>query len=272
MCVLSFAWRAHPRWRLVMAGNRDELHSRPAASLAAWEGRADSPGAILSPRVLAGRDLLSGGTWAGVSDQGRFAVVTNRGGYGPPDPERASRGALVSDLLTGEGRYADAAVADLDDFNPFNLISVEGEQALFWTNRPEPLRRALDPGLYGLSNGALDESWPKTERLKTHLADWLAGSADRPQDLLDSLQEGRELQTLRPAPGAVFDASASPIFIRNPLYGTRCGTVVAIGEDGRGLIAERRFDAQGAVVGETVLEVGWPIRRPDLSGREHRGS
>lgn len=250
MCVLSLAWRAHPRWRLVMAGNRDELHSRPAASLARWSG---------SGEVLAGRDLLSGGTWAGVSEHGRFAVVTNLGGYGPPDPERASRGALVNDLLAGEGRYAQATVDDLGDLNPFNLISAEGERAVFWSNRPEPVRMELAPGVYGLSNGALDEPWPKTQRLKTLLADWLAGPATHPLDLLDGLQEGRLVETPRPVPGVVFNAAASPIFIRNPLYGTRCGTVVAIGEDGRGLIAERRFDVQGEVAGETVLEFAWPV-------------
>jgi uncharacterized protein with NRDE domain len=247
MCVLSLAWRSHPRWRLVMAGNRDELHSRPAAPLARWE----EPGA-----VIAGRDLLSGGTWAGVSERGRFAVVTNLGGHGPPDPARQSRGALILDLLAGEGRYAAPTTDDLMDFNPFNLIAVEGDQALFLSNRPEPQRRRLEPGLYGLSNGVLDEPWPKTERLKTILADWLSGPAFDPLDLLDGLQEDRLADAL--AVSAVLGPAGSPIFIRNALYGTRCGTVVAIDETGRALIAERRFDPKGVAVGETVLEFRWP--------------
>lgn len=248
MCVLSLAWRAHPRWRLVMAGNRDELHSRPAAPLAPWDG----PG-----KIIAGRDLLSGGTWAGVSEAGRFAVVTNLRGYGGPNPERQSRGALVQDQLAGEGRYADATEADLGDFNSFNLITVGEDQTLFWSNRPETVNRVLEPGVYGLSNGALDEPWPKTERIKTILSDWLAGPATDPLRLLDGLQEGQEVETPLPPPGAVGDPSRSPIFIRNPLYGTRCGTVVAVDQDGRGLIAERRFDATGVVVGQTVLEFSW---------------
>lgn len=249
MCVLSLAWRAHPRWRLVMAGNRDELHSRPAAPLARWEDAS---------HVLAGRDLLSGGTWTGVGEQGRFAVVTNLGGYGPPDPERASRGALVSDILTGQGPYAAPVLADLEAFNPFNLISAEGERAWFRSNRPEPVQIELTPGVYGLSNGSLDEAWPKTERLKADLSDWLAGPAVKPEALLDGLEQGRQAETPRPSPGAVFNAAASPVFIRNPIYGTRCGTVVAIDADGRGLIVERRFDAEGEVSGETRLEFTWP--------------
>ena len=41
--------------------------------------------------LLAGRDLQSGGTWLGVSERGRFAVVTNLRGYGHPDPGRPAR-------------------------------------------------------------------------------------------------------------------------------------------------------------------------------------
>src|ERR1700744_764473 len=101
MCVLAFAWAAHPRWRMVLAGNRDELHARPSAPLARWETRD----------ILAGRDLASGGTWLGVSEAGRLPVVPSLRGYGPPVPDRASRGALVTDLIAGTGRYADPQAA-----------------------------------------------------------------------------------------------------------------------------------------------------------------
>jgi len=80
MCVLALAWQAHPRWRLIVAGNRDELHARPAAALARWDGPA---------QILAGRDLQSGGTWMGVSEQARFVVVTNLRGFGAPRSHRA---------------------------------------------------------------------------------------------------------------------------------------------------------------------------------------
>lgn len=65
MCVAAIAWAAHPRWRLVAIGNRDEFHARPAAPLARWDNG-----------IVAGRDLEAGGTWLGVSP-GRFALVTN---------------------------------------------------------------------------------------------------------------------------------------------------------------------------------------------------
>ena len=48
MCLLVLAWKHHPRYRLILAGNRDEFHVRPAAPRG---GGQDDPG------LLAGRDL-----------------------------------------------------------------------------------------------------------------------------------------------------------------------------------------------------------------------
>jgi len=247
MCVLAFAWQAHPRWRLVMAGNRDELHARRAAPLARWQQ---------PDHVIAGRDLEAGGTWLGVSEQGRMAVITNLRGFDPPLPQRASRGALVMDLLSESTQANDPA-----DFNPFNLIFADREQAHFLTNRPEPAQTKLGPGVYGLSNGGLDEPWPKTMQLKAALLDWIVQEIDAPEALLDILSS-ETLPDFGLAPRTPSDVpqepSLSPIFIRNPVYGTRCSTVIAIDTAGMGRIIERRFTAEGASAGETELSFRWP--------------
>jgi uncharacterized protein with NRDE domain len=248
MCVVALAWQVHPRWKLVVAGNRDERHDRPAAPLVRW----DDVG------ILAGRDLRSGGTWLGVSDAGRFAVITNMRGVETPAPERVSRGRLVLDVLTGKGRYADPTDADLADFNPFNLIVANSGRVGFLANRPHAVRRSLDDGIYGLSNGALDEAWPKTVRLKAMLADWLRGEADRPLALLDMLTDDRRGETPDDETAEMSsEPASSPIFVRDPVYGTRCSTVVAIDRDGAGLILERRYDASAEVTGETTLAFKW---------------
>ncbi len=247
MCVLALAWHAHPRWPLIVAANRDEYHARPSAPLARWEGEAG---------IIAGRDLQSGGTWLGVSDSGRLVTVTNRRGYGGPDPDKASRGALVADLLAGAGRYADPAHAELQDFNPFNLLVADGETLRFLSNRPESIRTTLGPGIYGLSNGELDEPWPKTTQLKAFMLDWIVGDARGPETLLDDLRS-ETLPDYGVAPDQPSDIALepaqSPLFIRHPLYGTRCSTVVAINDRGEGTIIERRFDAEGNATGETTL-------------------
>jgi len=249
MCVVALAWRAHPRWELVAIGNRDEYHDRSAAPLARW---ADAD------HLIAGRDLQSGGTWLGVSEQGRFAVVTNLRGYGLPADGRPSRGALVTELLAG----TDPDGLALEGYNPVNLITIDGGRALFLSNRPEVVRTGLGSGLYGLSNGTLDEPWPKTLRLKSILLDWLTRSADRRETLLEGLGEdilpeiGRDPAIPSDVP---LEPNHSPIFIRNPVYGTRCSSVVTIDRKGQGLFIERRYSATGERAGETRRYFSWPI-------------
>ena len=237
---------------MIVAGNRDELHARPAQPLARW----DRPN-----HLLAGKDLQSGGTWLGVSEQGRFAVVTNLRGYGAPEPGRPSRGKLVTDLLAGKGCYADLRNAELSDFNPFNLIVADRRQASFLSNRPENARSLLAAGIYGLSNGALDEPWPKTMRLKAMLLEWIVSSGRRLEVLLDDLR-GESLPGVGVRSAAPSDVPEepplSPIFIRNPVYGTRCSTVVAVNDQGRGVIFERRYTPAGDEAGETALSFSWP--------------
>jgi uncharacterized protein with NRDE domain len=251
MCILALAWQAHPRWHLVVAGNRDEFHARPSAPLARWTERA---------HVIAGRDLQSGGTWMGVSERGRFAVVTNVRGYGGPQPDRVSRGALVADMLSENGRYADPGKAELSDFNPFNLILADGKQVQFLSNRPHDIQSTLAPGVYGLSNGHLDEPWPKTTQLKAFLLNWIVEEAHHPEQLFDGLRI-EELSDAGLPPeepsDAPFEPRQSPIFIRHPVYGTRCSTVVAIDAEGKGVIVERRFDPGGEQTGETSMDFSW---------------
>jgi uncharacterized protein with NRDE domain len=252
MCVAALAWAAHPDWLLVAAANRDEYHDRPAAPLAPWPDGQD---------ILAGRDLRSGGTWLGISGAGRFALVTNRRGHGDPDPSRPSRGKLVTDLLDPRIAPESHAPEMLEQFNPFNVLAADPEGVWYLGNRPRGVRAALGHGVYGLSNGALDEPWPKTLGLKAALVDWLAAGACEPDALFAALASER-LDDIGLHPDGPSDIPAeapeTPVFIRDPVYGTRCSTVVMIDRTGRGRIIERRFDGAGAATGETALDFAWP--------------
>lgn len=245
MCVLAMAWRADRRWRLVAAGNRDELHMRPALPLARW----DMPGGI-----IAGRDAVGGGSWLGISESGRFAVITNVRSMTPPDPAKASRGALVTEQLDTESDPP--TLGALDRFNPFNLIAVDGESATFLTNRPAPFSQSLRPGIHGLSNGLHDEPWPKTLALQEAVTEWIAAGRDDIEGLFDALRDERPYGDRSSGES---EPVTSPIFMRNDRYGTRCSTVVKVDAEGRGIIAERRFDPDGAVTGETRLRFAWPL-------------
>ena len=237
MCVASVAWDAHPRWLLVAVGNRDEFHARPTAPLASWE---DLPG------VIAGRDLQGGGTWLGVSEAGRFALVTNYRHPEGPHPGRPTRGKLVTDLL--QGREPEGAAA----MNAFNLVHAAPAAAGFLTNWPQEVAAPLPPGIHGLSNGGFEAPWPKTHALNDALARWLERGSDDAAPLFAAMADATLLGGDGPSP------AHSGVFIRDAIYGTRCSTFVAIERDGAGRIVERRFDAEGHVTGETVIAFRWP--------------
>jgi uncharacterized protein with NRDE domain len=228
MCVVALAHRVHPDWPLILIGNRDEFHERPAAPLHKWD---DGSG------IVAGRDLQAGGTWLGVHRlSGRTVVVTNvRGAM--PDPAKESRGALVSDLLRGEGRFAAPAAEDLPRFNAFNLFAVGGDAARLLTNRPVPLIMPLEPGVHALANEPVDAPCPRAERLRAALEATVAAGTD-PETLLDTLMA----------------EDAPALFLRGDVYGTRASTLVLISADGRARMTERRYEAGGRPAGTTALE------------------
>lgn len=227
MCVAAVAWAAHPEWRMVVIGNRDEYHERPTAPLARWDNG-----------VIAGRDLRAGGTWLGASDAGRFALVTNYRVEGYPRPDRQSRGALVTDWLE-RGDLGDGAA-----MNPFNLLVADSTSARIISNWPEPAGWRLEPGLHGLSNGAFVQPWPKTQALCAALDAWLKADAHHFAPLFAALRDDA------PITGDGPEQRFSPVFIADPTYGTRCSTVAAIRPDGSGILVERSFDAAGQVTGE----------------------
>ncbi len=228
MCVVALAHRAHPDWPLILIGNRDEFHARPAAPLAEWD---DGSG------IVAGRDLQAGGTWLGVhKPSGRVVVVTNvRGAM--PDPAKESRGALVSDLLRGAGRFADPAAGDLPRFNAFNLFAVGNGEARLLTNRPVPLIMPLEPGVHALANEPVDAPCPRAERLRAALAAFVGAGCD-PAAMLDTLMAEDD-----PA-----------LFLRGDTYGTRASTLVAMSADGAVRMIERRYEKGGRPAGTTALD------------------
>ncbi len=227
MCVVALAIDTHPKWRIIMAANRDEFHARPSAPLARWED-ADS-------HIIAGRDLVSGGTWLGVSESCRIAVVTNIRTGDTPDPAKASRGDLVADYLRGNGA---PALDTLNHFNAFSLITIGPEGATLTANRPSPMAIPIQPGIHGLSNGLPNEDWPRKSRLMAAFGEVINTASNLPNAMLDLL-----------ASESIDDS----IFIRNDVYGTRCSTLVGIGRNDRVDIIERRFDQHGLCIAQTAL-------------------
>ncbi|MGE0384603.1 MAG: NRDE family protein [Gammaproteobacteria bacterium] len=249
MCLILLAYRAHPRFRLVIAANRDEYHARAAHPAAFWDD---------APAVLAGRDAVAGGTWLGVTRGGRFAGVTNVRSAAPPRSEAASRGHLVSDFLRGSvaaGEYLRVLAADGQRYNGFNLLADDGRALWYYSNRDERPPHELAPGIYGLSNGTLDEDWPKVRVGKAGLAAALHAGRDPDHEALLALLANRDIAPdhLLPDTGIdpVRERVLSSAFILGGEYGTRCSTAITIDHRGRTDFVERRFDSTGLATGTT---------------------
>ncbi|HEX7340825.1 MAG TPA: NRDE family protein [Rhodanobacteraceae bacterium] len=252
MCLIAFAWNVHPRWRLLLLGNRDEAHARPAAPLAHWED---------APSIMAGRDLEAGGTWMGVAADGRAGVVTN-----VRDPlagkDGASRGLLIADYLRGSDSasgYAQALHAADVHYRPYNLLLFDAQAAYYLGNHPERRAQAVAPGIHGLSNADFNTPWPKTRALTARIDDWMRHGGDEDFDSLFAAlaDDSRWPDEVLPDTGIgiALERELSATFIRGHRYGTRASTLIAIDHRGAGCIIERRFGPDGVAQGDTRIAI-----------------
>lgn len=257
MCLLVLAWRCHPRFRLVLAANRDEFHERPTAPLAPW---TDLPG------VVGGRDLLAQGTWLAVDGRRRFGIVTNFRELGRRRRNAPSRGGLIPAYLGGQGS-PEACLRDLETDAPgyagFNLLLGDRERLWYASNRADRFARELEPGIYGLANEYLDSPWPKLDRVRERFTALLREPALTGARLADRLFEllGDREPAIGDSPhiaGAAADDTPPELarrlsapFVLDPHYGTRCSSILTLGEDDSLALIERRFDARGEITGQS---------------------
>ncbi|WP_333840157.1 NRDE family protein [Pelomicrobium sp.] len=242
MCLALLALHTHPRYRLILAANRDEFYDRPTAPAAFWSDH---------PQILAGRDLAEGGTWLGITRTGRFALVTNYREGGARREAAPSRGRLVSDFLIGAEapeRYATRLAARAHEYNGYNLIVGDGATVVYQSNRAEGMRRLMD-GVYGLSNHLLDTPWPKVRRSKETLFGLLEqeGSALLEglfQMLADHSRPG-DGELPETGIGLEWERLLSAAFIASDTYGTRSSTVLLVAQDGTVQFVERSFGRNG---------------------------
>lgn len=237
MCLILFASDAHPRYRLVLAANRDEFYERPTAAAHWWED---------APDLLAGRDRRGGGSWMGVTREGRWAAVTNYRDLSSVRADAPSRGALVSDYLRGDlppERYLQTLERRAGDYNGFNLL-VGDASGVWWLSNHTPGPVRVEPGVHGLSNHLLDTPWPKVERGTRQLRAALA-QPDPDTDAFLTLLLDRTLAADQELPdtgvGRELERALSAAFILTPDYGTRSSTALLMDIDGEVVLCERAF-------------------------------
>lgn len=238
MCLIFFALKAHPTYKLIVAGNRDEFYNRKTAAADYWQDHPD---------VLGGRDLEGGGTWLGMTRAGKVSMLTN---YRDPkniNPHAPSRGYLVADYLFDDVRaedYINDVAQRGSQYNGFNLLLGTPDELWYYSNYKQGVDR-IAPGFYGLSNHLLDTPWPKVVRGKEKFQPLLAKTTLDPEEIFDTLYD------VEPAPDNKLpdtglsterERALSSMFIKTDNYGSRCSTVILADYAGNIVFVERVYD------------------------------
>ena len=235
MCLIAFAYKIHPSYPLVLVANRDEFHNRPTREMHWWKE---------FPQLLAGKDLKAGGTWLGMTSQGRIAAITNVREQ-IETTGRMSRGTLPLQFLTETttiNQFNTRLVAQRASYPGYNLLYGTLEQLYFYSNRgASPL--CLPPGIHGLSNASLNTPWPKVAKLKKLLATQLRSDSLQPEQLiniLDSTEPVPDAQLPHTGVSLAWERRLAAIRIISECYSTLSSYAILINNQGEVTLTEKQ--------------------------------
>lgn len=256
MCIVALAWQVLEQTPLCLISNRDEFYARPTESLNHWE---NSP-------IIAGQDLQSGGTWMGVTEKGRWAVITNfRDGH-DQKTYPTSRGHIISSFLKSDLnpiRFAQQLEQNQCDYAGFNLFVGDTQQAVYMSNRGEA-PQVLPKGVYVVSNGLMSEHWEKTRHLRKRFTQEFLPMLQQPNIREDELSfavwdiledERKIIPELLPNTGITREMEhlLSSTFIQSPVYGTRCSNFLRMQQDEwHWLEKSQQGDTAGNIVEKSI--------------------
>lgn len=238
MCLLLLSWKTHPKYPLILAGNRDEFYNRPTQPLHKWNQ---------NPPIVAGRDLKSGGTWLGISVNGRFSAVTNFRDPSALRNEVRSRGELVTNFLTCSlpaVQSAEKIAENAGEYNGFNLIVGDGEKLWYLNETGQPISE-IPPGTHVLSNARLNTPWPKALWSLKQFQILISSEEIVPELFFKLLLDSKTFPDSElPSTGVSveMERSLSALFIRMPGYGTRSSALLTLDHEGQFSFTERTYN------------------------------
>ncbi len=252
MCLIVFSYQENKEsskafpGSLILAANRDEYYERPTESMHWWE----------SEGVLAGKDLQAGGTWLAISDDGRFAAITN---YKEPtngNTDLKSRGELVSNYITSKGVTSSEYSENIKGKNyaGFNLLLGDKEGIHYSSNRTEEVDK-LEPGIHAVGNLLLNPQTKKYIKVKNQFKELLQTNPDE-DGLLEFMKgDSGDLSDLDMAGFKETEHEEIPYrFIKSDYYGTRNTTIITINETGEYKISEQNFSENGKKLEKTSFQ------------------
>lgn len=241
MCIISFHYQQHPKYKLIIVANRDEFYKRPTKEAHFWPDYPD---------LLAGRDLEANGTWLGINKNGRLAALTNYRDIKYFDNVgKRSRGEIVTNFLTGSTdakTYLKQLHEIRHEYNGFNIIVGSADELYYYGNEQGKITK-IEPGTHSLSNELLNSPWPKVERAKNLLSTYVTNNINIDTEQLFAQLNDNQIAEDDALPntgvGLELERLLSPIFIRTDDYGTRSSTVLLISHDNEIEFIERTFNS-----------------------------
>ncbi|MCF1428917.1 MAG: NRDE family protein [Shewanella sp.] len=248
MCILFIAQNRHPDYPLIICANRDEFHHRATQYMHKWPGNNG---------ITAGKDLKAGGTWLGFNAQGEVSALTNIRDLSAIQEDRLSRGELVLKALKGE-LSDDWLKQHSDSYNPFNLLYEQQNQLYVFNSRSKESTLISD-GFHAVSNGDLDDIWPKMAKGKMALEQAIVSHSQiTPESLLPMMLD----QTLPPQDSLPntgvsleWERRLSSIFICHPEYGTRSTSILLWHRSGNLECLELRYNPKGKELSRDKLQL-----------------
>ncbi len=242
MCTALIAFKVHPKYPFIFAGNRDEFYHRQTKPAEWWQ--PDST-------ILAGQDLQAGGTWTAIRRDGAFASLTNFRNGLEENKLAPSRGHIVTDFLLPDQdtfQFESEIKQSIYNYNGFNLIYGSVDELFFLSNRPDFYQLKVTPGIYGVSNGKWNEDWPKVKKLKQKAKGWVQQPTLNVEQIFTDMRDAQLYpDSLLPDTKIPqeWERGLSSLFVRMNGYGTRATTLILVDRDGNAYFEERSYDSQG---------------------------
>ncbi|WP_270182003.1 NRDE family protein [Alkalihalobacillus sp. CinArs1] len=235
MCLIAVAIDVNRKYPFILIANRDEFYERPTERAHYWTDYTN---------LLAGRDLRAKGTWLGITTEGNIAALTN---FREPNEDRKerSRGELPVNYLTQSIHpydYLKSVQEQKDHYNGFNLFVGNVNEFFYYSNRENEVRK-VESGIHAVSNHLLNTSWPKVDRIKRELSDYLDQTKEIDSDQLFKLLDHAEPAPDKDLPNTgiplEWERLLSPIYIKSEKYGTRAQTIVMVSNEGEVTFLEK---------------------------------
>ncbi len=243
MCLIVLGWKTHPDYPLILIANRDEFRERPTSPLQLWSEES----------IYAGQDQTAGGTWLGITPQGRFAAVTNIRRLEEQSEARFSRGLLVKDYLLSRqspNAFMEHVSSSARQYAGFNLLTGNANHLMYYSNQGQS-PRMLTRGIYAVTNAPLlpyNKPWPKAEEAKVGFTRLISRREPDFVALLDFMKTANSYpQQLLPDTGLppAKEQALSGIYVDLPEYGTRSTTLLSWHRSGQIRLLERSYTQSG---------------------------